>query len=835
MSAAITTSSLTRSFNEAGPVDRELLGGKGYGLVGMTQSGLNVPPGYIVSTSACHKYLSSGELEDDLQIDIAGRLADLEALTQKSFGGGPHPLLLSVRSGAPISMPGMMDTILNLGLNRDAAIALAESTGDFHFMADVLFRFHNMYSETVLGALETPDRDDLDSLLGELDDSASAGEVYDTVWSHCQTLLQDELGEQVPSEPIQQLLGAVEAVFRSWNTKRAIKYRELHKIPDSIGTAVVVQTMVFGNLDESSGSGVVFTRNPVTGEPGLFGEYLAASQGEDVVAGTRTPDPVSSLSDQLPEVFAELESTCAELERTRGDVLDIEFTVERGVLYMLQVRNAKRTAQAAIRIAANLLQEAVITPEVALDAVSLDQIRQVQRPGFDPVAYEQARQNGRVLGKGVGAAPGHVVGELYFTSEAAQEAAKNGRTAILARPVTSPTDLHGMIASAGILTATGGSTSHAAVVARALGTTCVVGAGSLDIDPAAGTLTAAGVTLNAGDVISLDGTSGEILSGAVELSEPAAEDHNLAELLTIARSRSTVELFARVTTVDQVTRTAAAGAIGFVAGIDSVLAASGHLDSILNTIYQHDARSAASLLERAVAEEFSKIFAAAGEVEFGVRAIDFDADESSELLRSYELFIAHPELALPLGSVELLEAQIRGIAKALEKVDRPPAVHFTVRKINEVAEVEALESARAAANAPVEMGAYIATVLGATQIPVLARSTHALWIELRELQATVLGIPTRHLHTAEPLDSYVRRGLLDVDPRSDLDGRVELSLDAAAASADDGARIGIRLTGPFTAELVNKIIDSGFTRLAVDADEVRTATLALGRASNARA
>ncbi|SEE81321.1 pyruvate phosphate dikinase [Rhodococcus jostii] len=833
MSSVTVTTGLTRAFCEPGEIDRNVLGGKGYGLVEMTQEGLNVPGGYVISTSACHDYLEHGSMTTDLIEEIHGRLSELEQASGKTFGGGPFPLLLSVRSGAPVSMPGMMDTVLNLGLGRDAAIALADVTGDTRFMADVLFRFHGMYAETVMGALETPDRDDLAALIDGVQADSQPGPVYDRVWEHCQALLRDELDEEVPSDPRAQLIGAVEAVFRSWNTRRAVKYREVHKIPNDLGTAVVVQSMVFGNLDQDSGSGVVFTRNPVTGEPGLFGEFLAASQGEDVVAGIRTPDPVTALRDRLPHVYTELENTCAELERRRGDVLDIEFTVERGILYMLQVRSAKRTAQAAIRIAADLLAEQVVTTSGALATLTLEQIRQVQRPGFDPDAHARAREDGRLLATGVGAAPGHVVGELYFDSDSAQQAVKEGKTVILARPVTSPTDLHGMIAADGILTATGGSTSHAAVVARALGTTCVVGCGALDIDPAAGTMRVAGKTLAVGEIVSLDGSSGEVIAGAIELSEPAAEDDRLSGLLDLARERAGAQVFARATTPDQADRALARGATGLVAGIDDVLATTGHLDGIISALREGEISDASAALEAAVATEFSALFAHARVSEFGVRAIDFHADESSELLRTAELFIAHPELALPIGSEEILSAQLRGIATAVRSAGTELRVHFTVRKIADGGEIAALVALRDSLPDAerVEIGGYLTSPRGIASIDDITEHSDVVWIELRVLQAAVAGISARHLLTNEPLDSYLRRGLITVDPRVEIDDQVGALVDTVAAvlAQDPGRRVGIRLSGPVSAELVQSLQERGFTRFGVDGDEVRPSILALGK------
>ncbi|MCU1661716.1 MAG: Pyruvate, phosphate dikinase, partial [Pseudonocardia sp.] len=561
----------TLTFEAADPDAVDQLGGKGAGLARMTQSGLRVPPGYIISTDACRRYLADGAVPAGLTDEVLAQLGDLEERTGKTFGGGPLPLLLSVRSGAPISMPGMMDTILNLGLGRDAAVALARASGDTRFMADLVARFHAMYSETVLDALDPGHG--IDELVAETAVDADPGETYDLIWSACEKALADDSGDpdvSVPADPRAQLAGAVEAVFRSWNTRRARTYRDHHAIPHDLGTAVVVQSMVFGNLDVESGSGVVFTRNPVTGEPGLFGEYLAHSQGEDVVAGTRTPDPV--VEALAPTVLEELRRTCADLERSHGDVLDIEFTVERSALYFLQVRSAKRTPEAAVRIAADLLAEGAVTPAAALRAVSSGQVRQVQRPGFDDADLDAARRSDRLLTTGIGACPGQVSGALVLDPDRAKEQSDAGTKVVLARPITSPADLHGMIAAQGIVTATGGSTSHAAVVARALGTACVVGASAMKVDLGARTLTIDGQTLREGDHVSLDGATGELFSGAFATSTPAAATGALSSLLAVAARAAECEVLSRVTLPSDVAAALEAGATGLVTAVDDVLA-----------------------------------------------------------------------------------------------------------------------------------------------------------------------------------------------------------------------------------------------------------------------
>lgn len=820
----------TRAFTDPGDVDVNDVGGKGFGLIEMTRAGLRVPPGFVISTSACHRYLEVGALDDDLVGQIRSRLTDLESSTTKVFGGGPLPLLLSVRSGAPISMPGMMDTVLNLGISRDSAIALAQATANTRFVADVVFRFHGMYAETVLDAFDVPERDELDELLETLPENASAGEVYDAVWSYCAEKLSEDCDDAVPTDPVEQLIGAIEAVFRSWNTRRAVTYRDIHGIPHDLGTAVVVQSMAFGNLDETSGSGVVFTRNPVTGEPGMFGEYLESSQGEDVVAGTRTPDPVHKMSERAPDAYAELVATCADMERTRADMLDIEFTVERGTLYMLQVRSAKRTARAAIRIAADMYDEGILDGPAAAASVTLEQIRNVQRPGFDPAELAEAKNSGRVISTGVGASPGQVVGELYFDSEAAQRAAEAGKPAILARPVTSPTDLHGMIAADGIVTATGGSTSHAAVVARALGTTCIVGCADLQIDPTAGVMTVGERSWKTGDVVSLDGSTGDVLDGPITMVDGASGDGaDLARLLDIAAQGSPDTTIAgRAHTADQVGEVLERGAGAVVSAVDDVLVTAGLLDGIVTALEEgQELATVATDLEAAIEKSFRPLFEAAGAVDVDVRGLDFHADDVAELFAVTNLFALHPQVAMPMGSPELVAAQLRGLARAADKTGA--SVCFVSPRTSNRLEAVALRELRDKLSLPIRIGCYVTNTQGVLHLADIAAEADHVWLELQRLQAATYDIPPRHLLAAEPLDSYVRDNLIDIDPRTDLSSYVEQLVDGALAALGDPAAVRIRLAGKLSQDTMHRLRSKGIVVFAVSSDEVRPARLALAK------
>jgi pyruvate,orthophosphate dikinase len=816
----------TLTFAQADPADVDRLGGKGAGLARMSQQDLRVPPGYIIGTPACRSYLADRQLPAGLVDEIGSRLADLEVAAGKTFGGGPVPLLLSVRSGAPISMPGMMDTILNLGICRESAVALGRATGDSRFVADVVSRFHSMYAETVLGALDPGGG--VVAVVESVTAGDDPGVVYDRVWAACEQSLADDTGDRVPADPREQLLGAVEAVFRSWNTRRARTYRDFHGIPHDLGTAVVVQSMVFGNLSDDSGSGVVFTRNPVTGEPGLFGEYLAHSQGEDVVAGVRTPDPVESAL--APAVLAELRSTCSTLERAQGDVLDIEFTVERSVLYLLQVRSAKRTPEAAVRIAADLVADGTAVPAAALRGVSAAQVRQVQRPGFDPAEVTAARTGGRLLTTGIGACPGQVSGTLVLDPDRAKAMADAGEPVVLARSLTSPADVHGMIAARGIVTATGGSTSHAAVVARALGTCCVVGAGELRIDTAARTLLVGRTRLAEGDPVSLDGSTGELFAGSFATATPAAASGALGRVLGMASAASGCEVLSRVTLPADVATARDAGADGLVTAIDDVLAATGHLDGLVAHLLEAPGRGADGF-ERftdLIAQELTPVLAEAGDLEIGVRAIDLVADESRELLQQTAVTTRHPELAVPLGRLGLIEAQLAGLARALAASGGAARVHLAVRHVSDPAEARLLRDT--AAGSGIAVGSYLTSPRGVLAIDEIAAASEVIWLEVRSLQAAMFGLPPRLLLTAEPLDDYLRRGLLSADPRRRLDPSVEQLLRGAAAAAGD-TRVGVRLAGEVSEAAVEQLFALGFRRFAISTGETRPLILALGRAA----
>ncbi len=503
------------SFHEGNKDMKNLLGGKGANLAEMTNVGLPVPPGFTATTEACNEYVRLGEkFPDGLQEQIFEKLAELEKEIGKKFGDPHNPLLVSVRSGAKFSMPGMMDTVLNLGLNDDTVQGLVELTGDERFAYDAYRRFIMMFGDVVQGI----EREKFDEIFDgikektgvELDTELNAEQLKEVV-KEFKALVKRETGEEFPSDPRKQLMMAVEAVFKSWNNPRAITYRHIHHIPHDLGTAVNVQVMVFGNMGEDCGTGVAFTRDPSNGAKELFGDYLPNAQGEDVVAGVRTPIPIAELKQKMPEIYEELQTICANLEKHYHDMQDLEFTVEHNKLWMLQTRNGKRTAAAAIKIAVDMVDEGLISEQEAVMLVDPAQLDQLLHPQFDPTKRTD------VIAKGVNASPGAATGMVVFNADEAAELGIGGKNepVILVRRQTSPDDIHGMAAAQGILTAEGGKTSHAAVVARQMGKCCVAGCGAIQISYKNEQFTVDGKVVKKGDWISIDGTTGEVMLGQV--------------------------------------------------------------------------------------------------------------------------------------------------------------------------------------------------------------------------------------------------------------------------------------------------------------------------------
>lgn len=512
-------------FNEGNASMKNLLGGKGANLSEMTILGIPVPQGFTVTTEACNKYYEDDKkISQDIIEEIENKMSELEKITGKKFGSLENPLLVSVRSGARVSMPGMMDTILNLGLNDESVEAMAKLTNNPRFAYDSYRRFIQMFADVVMGVEKRLFEDLLDEVKEEksykIDTDLTAEDLKDLVVKF-KALYKKEKGEDFPSNPKEQLIEAVTAVFRSWNNPRAIVYRRLNDIPGEWGTAVNVQEMVFGNKGETSGTGVAFSRNPANGDNELYGEYLMNAQGEDVVAGIRTPEPISHLEAQNPTIYKQFTDIVNTLEKHYRDMQDMEFTIEDGKLYFLQTRNGKRTAQAALKIAVDLVEEGMLTKEEAILKVEPKQLDTLLHPAFASDGLKEAK----IVAKGLPASPGAACGKIAFTAEEAKERKANGEKVVLVRLETSPEDIEGMIAAEGILTVRGGMTSHAAVVARGMGTCCVAGCGELKVNEEARTLEVNGQVLTFDDYISIDGSTGHIYAEQVKTVSPEITGH----------------------------------------------------------------------------------------------------------------------------------------------------------------------------------------------------------------------------------------------------------------------------------------------------------------------
>lgn len=554
-------------FREGSGEMRDLLGGKGAGLAEMTRAQLPVPPGFTITTEACNAYYGleknfpSGMWEQTMH-----GMRDIEASTGKTFGDPEDPLLVSVRSGSTASMPGMMDTVLNLGLNDETMKGLSKASGGERFAYDSYRRFIQKFGSVVLGMPGEPFESILDAqkqAAGVINDSQMTAEDLKEVVAKFQELVTRETGSVFPQDPYQQLELSIKAVFSSWNGRRAVDYRNFYGIPHDLGTAASVVAMVFGNMDERSGTGVVFTRNPSTGEKELYGEYLANAQGEDVVAGIRTPQLIAHLAETMPDLYSQLDEIAQRLEEHYRDAQDIEFTVERGTLYMLQTRSAKRTARAAVKMAVDMVQEGLITREEALMCVEPAQINQLLLPRFDEEAKDQAITRGDMLATGLNASPGAASGKAVFNPDRAAQLGAQGEDVILVRMETNPDDVHGMLLAKGVLTARGGATSHAAVVARGLGKPCVAGCDALVVDYGSNSCTINTRTIDELTDISIDGTTGEVFIGSLPTGEANfADEANLNTILQWADEARKLGVWTNADTPEDAQRALDFGAQG---------------------------------------------------------------------------------------------------------------------------------------------------------------------------------------------------------------------------------------------------------------------------------
>jgi pyruvate, orthophosphate dikinase len=789
---AAVTARYVYSFDQESDGGRELLGGKGVGLAEMTALGVPVPAGFTITTEACRAYLASGGEEPrGLQEEIAVHIGALEQRTGRRFGDPADPLLVSVRSGAAISMPGMMDSILNLGLNDRAADGLEAATGNPRFARDSYRRLIQMYGEVVDGVpshrfeqalteLKTGRRVEQDVDL-TADDLAELIETYKAIY-------EEEAGAPFPQDAAEQLRRATRAVFDSWNSPRAKAYRRTYEIRDDLGTAVNVVQMVFGNKGESSGTGVCFTRDPATGDARVYGEFLANAQGEDVVAGIRTPQPIARMADVLPEAYEQLLDTLRRLEEHYRDAQDVEFTVEEGSLYLLQTRTAKRTAAAALKIAVDLVDEELISKDEAVVRIDPDQLDQLLHPTIDPDARVE------VVAKGLNASPGAASGGIVFDADIAEERGKAGDAVILVRWETTPDDFHGMVQAKGILTSHGGLTSHAAVVARGMGKPCVTGCEALSVDLASKTAQLAGHQLSEGDVITIDGTTGEVMLGAVPLVPPRLND-DFEQVLEWADGSRRLRVRTNADSPTDAAKAREFGAEGIgLCRTEPRFPTEGRLALMREMILARDEAGRRAALDRLLPvqqEDFEGIFEAMRGLPVTIRLLDWplheflpslaevDDDRTRERVRSLQE--ANPMLGfraarLGLFYPEIYEMQVRAIVRAAvavrERAGEPPLVeimHPLVAFEEELRRLRDLTLRVVAEEGQIELhvGTMIELPRACVRADEIARQADFFSFGTNDLTQTALGLSRDD--AGRFLAHYLDTGVLERDPFETID------------------------------------------------------------------
>jgi len=787
-------------FDEPSDGGRDLLGGKGVGLAEMTQLGIPVPSGFTITTDACRAYMRDGGIPAGLEKEIDEHIARLEARAGKRFGDPQDPLLVSVRSGAAVSMPGMMDTILNVGLNDVAVRGLAQATGNPRFAFDCYRRLVQMFGETVDGIAG-------DRFRANGDDPEATTEEFKRIYA-------GEIGAEFPQDAREQLRRAVTAVFESWNTPRAQVYRSTYGIPDDLGTAVNVVQMVFGNKGDSSATGVCFTRNPSTGEQGVYGEYLVNAQGEDVVAGIRTPQPLEEMAKRLPEPYEQLLETMARLEQHYRDMQDIEFTVEEGRLYLLQTRSAKRTAAAALKAAVDMAGEGLINREEAIARIDPSQLDQLLHPMLDPKAEFE------VAARGLNASPGAASGKIVLDADTAVERGKGGEAVILVRWETTPDDIHGLIQSKGVLTAHGGMTSHAAVVARGMGKPCVAGCEGLQIDVGAKQVTLGGHTLREGDVITIDGGTGRVIVGEVPLVPPLINE-DFETVLGWADELRRLRVRANADNPEDAKKARAFGAQGIgLCRTEHMFFGDERLPVVQEMILASDERGRREALDRLLPfqqSDFEGIFEAMAGLPVTIRLLDPPLHEflppleeaTDERMRSRikALTESNPMLGtrgcrLGLQWPEIYEMQVRAIARAAQAVqqrsgDAPlvEIMHPLVGFAEELHRLRDLTDEVMAEEAPeIEYicGTMIELPRAALRADEIAEHADFFSFGTNDLTQTALGM-SRDDAEGKFLTFYLEEGVIERNPFETLDEDGVGELMRIAVERGRGVKAAIKL------------------------------------------
>ena len=821
MAPSAARPSFVRDVTDPEVADSQRYGGKASGLSRMMAAGVPAPPAFVIGAEGFHQFRLNGQRVGDAIMDeVREALRRLESATGRSFGGVDRPLLVSVRSGAAVSMPGMMDTILNLGLTARSAFSMAQGPGGPRFAIDTWLRFWRMLVDTVLNL----DPTELAEAVRDTERRALAVSSLETfeALEGAVLLHVEEQGERVGANPIEQLELAVAAVFRSWDSPRARAYRQHHGISDDLGTAVTVQSMVFGNADANSGSGVAFTRNPNDGTKVLYGEYLVGRQGEDLVAGTHSPIDLSDPNGLDPALRSGLVEIGAKLEELYRDVVDIEFTVESGRLYMLQVRPAKRTAVAAVQVAADFASEGLIDAREAVSRVKADQIRKLSRPAFDEHALTEAR----LLAQGLGSSPGHAHGAVMLDSDRAAEAVANGKSVILVRPTTSPKDIRGMLSAGGVVTATGGALSHAAVVSRALDKPCVVGCEAITIDLARRTFSVGGEIFEEGHEISVDGTTGKVYASAVKLRAGGASRAALSRLLELADKQSGSSVWTAPRSVAEATEALveAPGGIGVVRLTDLIMS-QGAIDAFVRLIAQLGRDSDASGLQDELAaiarDACAPLFEVARDTPVHIRLSRLSSDRARRLIENWEEMPAN--LFLPLGSQTFFSALLKGLADAA-RLTRHTQVTALIGNIVDGREAQSF--ANLAEEAGLFAGALLQNAISLNKAAEIASRCGTIWVDVTETIRTVYGFPTEVVQAEGTVERYVADGFLRADPFGHPAPFLIDWLQSVSELSRTGLKtaVGIDLSGEFSPMIVARLRDMGFRRFAtspVRRDELR--------------
>jgi pyruvate, orthophosphate dikinase len=808
--------------------DSARFGGKATGLARMAAAGIPVPPAFVIGTDGYRAFRADGTLPETITQQTRQAMSRLESATGRRFGSrDAAPLLVSVRSGAQVSMPGMMDTVLNLGITAGGALAIVRDTGNVTFALDTWVRFWRMFCDIVLDL----DGDQVAESLAPLLASAKAdprAETFNALEAAVIGALAEQGASDVSADPQWQLERAMAAVFESWDSRRARAYRAHQKIADDLGTAVTIQAMVFGNFDASSGSGVAFTRNPNTGERELYGEFLLGCQGEDLVSGAATPISVSAPGALSAQHRRELHEHGQRLEAMYGDAVDIEFTVEGAQLYFLQVRPAKRTAQAAVRIAADLVDDNIVSSEAAVQKVSVEQLKKLLRPAFEPAALSSAR----ALTQGIGASPGHSYGIAVLDADRAATMAASGERVVLLRPTTSPQDIRGMLASQAIVTARGGALSHAAVVSRALDVACVVGCEAMEIEPDQRRFTVGGQTFEEGAPLSVDGTTGCVYSGILPLESAAHAADHIDRILGWSDEMSKAQFWvAGVSGSDAraALRQSPAG-LGVIALTDLMIAA-GTLDELLDAVndlsQQPDRKDTQDRLARLSFEACRQLFLESHGAAIDLRLPNLGSPRAQRMIGTWASLA--PRLFLPLGMKSLYMPLLRGIADAAQETGNRKITPLAAAIIG-VEELQAFRRDAASLGLP-NAGAVLQSPAGLAQASSLAGASTVLWVDIREVIRTFYGFPSALSFGDEVFEGYVAEGYLRLNPRTGLGPHLRDALGAlvSAAKLNAGLRLGVDCGEATAQSLIEDLYQVGLRSFSVSAPATAGMRLALGQ------